>query len=558
MRTTSFHTFHGSSFVIVGFGALLAGLAATAACSSGNDGDPGMSSPNSDAGPTNCTPKPGPDVPDESFADSNCDGIDGEKEKAVFVSPAGIDSAPGSMIAPVQTLTQAVRIAQATGKDVYVCSATYPESLLIENTGIRIYGGYDCAKQWARTTALAVVSPLSGKPLRAKNVRSLYLEGLHLKAPNGFQFGESAIAAVIQDSASVVLKRSILEAGDGAKGRPGESPEALTKPVRDGVEGESVPKDLCSSPSAALCINWIGKGGQGQPISCFGVATSFIAGRGGNSGNHPLAGNPELRGGDANPGPARGGEFVKAREFEAYGIQNVGTAQPGQSGKDQSQSPPGKGSEEVIGTIVNGDYEPSKPGGDGTPGIPGTPGGGGAGRLPIFSNPKDGDPIWLQGGAGGEGGPPGCGGAPGRGGGGGGASIALLTIDSAVELESVKLRTGKGGDGGDPSDGANGQPGGGGGKGGDGPRHCVSPTACLELVGGPGGKGGNGGKGGAGGSGAGGPSIGIFAQGELPRESSMPDYELGSAGESGKVLASSGTPAKPGLSLPHYQLAASP
>src|SRR5512141_464745 len=59
------------------------------------------------AGRASCTPT-GADDPDDAFADTDCDGIDGDKTKAIFVGPSGNDSAPGTIEEPVRSLAKAV------------------------------------------------------------------------------------------------------------------------------------------------------------------------------------------------------------------------------------------------------------------------------------------------------------------------------------------------------------------------------------------------------------------------------------------------------------------
>src|SRR6185436_7671574 len=51
-----------------------------------------------------------PDVPEMSFADTNCDGTDGDIDKAIFVSMTGNDAAAGiSAAEPVLTINTAIQ-----------------------------------------------------------------------------------------------------------------------------------------------------------------------------------------------------------------------------------------------------------------------------------------------------------------------------------------------------------------------------------------------------------------------------------------------------------------
>ena len=56
-----------------------------------------------DGGLPVCVPDGNVDEPDEEFADTDCDGINGEALRAVFVSPQGSDAASGDMASPVQS-----------------------------------------------------------------------------------------------------------------------------------------------------------------------------------------------------------------------------------------------------------------------------------------------------------------------------------------------------------------------------------------------------------------------------------------------------------------------
>src|SRR5215208_3371238 len=76
-----------------------------------------------DCGPADPKIFPGaPDLPDLSFVDSNCDRIDGTETSAVFVSPLGQDTNPGTKAAPMRSLQGAVTRAAEMGKQVYAAA----------------------------------------------------------------------------------------------------------------------------------------------------------------------------------------------------------------------------------------------------------------------------------------------------------------------------------------------------------------------------------------------------------------------------------------------------
>src|SRR3954454_16628863 len=53
------------------------------------------------------------DRPDEACEDTNCDGIDGDRGDAIFVSPTGSDVGTGSGSNPFATIQKAIDVAKA-------------------------------------------------------------------------------------------------------------------------------------------------------------------------------------------------------------------------------------------------------------------------------------------------------------------------------------------------------------------------------------------------------------------------------------------------------------
>jgi hypothetical protein len=79
------------------------------------------------------------DPPDLDFADTNCDGIDGDEAKAVFVSPQGNDASPGTKDRPKRQIQAAVTAAALTGR--YVIAATGGYGGIVTASGVDVYGG---------------------------------------------------------------------------------------------------------------------------------------------------------------------------------------------------------------------------------------------------------------------------------------------------------------------------------------------------------------------------------------------------------------------------------
>ena len=106
---------------------LLVAAGAWAGCQGPSAGPASLGRAGLDDGPAACIPTQLDDEPDLGFADTNCDGIDGTKLNAVFVSPSGDDGNDGSMLHPKRTIfaAQATATAGAAPKDIYLDRGRY-------------------------------------------------------------------------------------------------------------------------------------------------------------------------------------------------------------------------------------------------------------------------------------------------------------------------------------------------------------------------------------------------------------------------------------------------
>lgn len=458
-----------------------------------------------------CLPQKEPDRPDDFFADTNCDGIDGDRAMAIFVSPSGKDDEPGTIDHPVASVSKAIELASAQNKDVYLCNATYTESLKIAAHGVSLYGGFDCANGWARTTDSAVIAPVSGRALVIDKVAApMTVARVGFKAADATESGGSAIAVEVWDSPSVQFAHVQFEAGAGGDGANGAPVTSNAEPAFGGVGGQSLVVGDCTYRSGQECLSG-GRGGEWSPLfACTRGGTGGVGGVG--SGVMATDGQPGF------PGGGQGGHRMEGLPGSAGAMGAAGTI--------------GRASAGTIIYKVNAqsEYASVGAGADGSMGDPGQAGGGGSGGVGYCKD--DVCSRWVAGGGGGQGGFGGCGGGGGKAGGAGGASLALLLVHSPASLDRCSITTGNGGRGGAPSAGGAGQPGGRGGVGGSG-------TGGATPGGGKGfdgGHGGAGGRGGPGSPGAGGPSIGILYRGPKP-EIVSPIYHIGIGGKGGKGLA---------------------
>lgn len=392
---------------------------------------------------------------------------------AVFVNGTATSGGTGTKASPFKTIGEA--LSAAGGKLILVCDTNYDEHVKL-TAGVKLYGGFSCTDWAYETGKRAAVKPASkGHALEIDSVSaSVVIEDVEFASIDAAAAGESSIAALVNASTDVKLRRVKLAAGKGMAGANGVL-AAYTYPTQASLNGKSASGatggglSTCSCPGGTQSIG--GKGGDGVPPS-------------GQAGSD---GGPALGAGQAGtPG-------------------SCGTTGTGKDGKAGSPAADAAGAS-TSGTLNGGVWSPS-PGALATPGGVGQGGGGGASTSAA---------------GGGGGGCGGCGGAGGPGGGGGGASIALIAVSSTISVSAgSELTTSDAGNGGT---GASGQA----GQTDYGFLGNGTPPAC------PGGNGAPGGGGGAGGGGAGGISVAVLWKGTAaPTVDSGATITLGKKGTKG-------------------------
>lgn len=458
-----------------------------------------------------CTIVPGTDFPDDTFTDANCDGIDGDRARAIFVSTTGSDANDGLTSAtPVGSFTRAFAVfaANPTRVQILVVNGTYATSAELSlPSGVGIYGGY-AAGFVARTDSRAQILASSPTAMRAQGLTSpTLIDRVNLTTANQTTASVGTATLIVRDSGDWLTLRFVTvlagRGGDGAAGTPGSRGS-------DGTNG--------SNGSGA-------SGGGGGSVGGGGGATGVnrAAGPAGGAGSGGSCGT----GGSQGSGSGGGG----------LGCSD-GDPQPGGDGGDGCTGlvGTGGGAGDGLGTLSStGVWTASTAPSGGTGGRGGGGGGGGAGGG------EDcrvlGSCVYCDTGRGGGGG--GGGGAGGTGGGGGrggGVSIAIVLLDSTITLQGVRVQTVGGGNGGT---GAAGGAGGNGGAGGIG----ATASNSSQGRGGLGGDGGGGGTGGCGGGGGGGPSIGIWGNGPTAqyRELSATVMAIGPGGNGGSSCGTGGS-----------------
>jgi hypothetical protein len=478
--------------------------------------------------PRKCNPTD-VDEPDDIFFDANCDGVDGELDNAYFVDPLEGEDAPsrGKKEEPFKTLAYALPRAVSAEKALYLAQGNYDETALRLTRPISIHGGYaGLDGGWARGRNYVTHIRGGSIGLTVSGVDSgVVLDRLTVSSASAMGAGTPSIGVRVLGSNGVRLRYVQIIAGAGASGAEGVQGVNNTQNGADG------------GPGTNAVLGTTASGGPAGAGGC-GFSSGGLGGQGSASQNAQstqglpglsFAGVNATRGGDAGANTDDiTSNCTHPTECRYYGGDG-GDGQPGTPGDAGQDGSPGDGT----GQLTSDTWVPTfgTDGGVGSPGAGGA-GGGGGGAFNLL-----GETFETSGGGGGGGGGGGCPGTGASGGGGGGASIAVLLIQSQVELESCTLETTEGGKGGAGGTGGNGSFGGQGGAGGRGHERTRDINSRRHIIrGGEGGKGGNGGaggRGGHGGNGGGGPSVGVWCGPSSSVSERGTVINLGNAGKAG-------------------------
>jgi hypothetical protein len=439
--------------------------------------------------------------PGANCFDANCDGIDGNVDKGVFVDVDGGDDADnfqGHMTTPFKTINAALDFAstQTDRKDLYVSTGVYQEQVNLVD-GINLFGGYNAKLGWSRSIATNTTTiRWTGQELDtvrsvvARNITSdTSFDGFYVRTGPATQVGASSYGmTVFHCSDALKIVNNVIEPDRGADGKLG--PTGTAGPgAKDGVKGtDALVYDGCGICWTCTHFDFNTKvlGGTGGTSPC-GQAGGE-GGKGGHIGDGGYVGNAGPNGGGTAgaPGPNEG---------------DGGPGGPGAKGGDGQIGVAGSSG----GTFNAINLYVSSPGGNGIDGQPGKGGGGGGGGGGDSSTFLGID-CYSAGGSGGGGGGGGCGGTGGKGGTGGGGSFGIFVVESNPLIKDNTIYSDDGGNGGNGGEAGTYGAGGAGGAGGA----SVSDSAGAGAGGGTGGDGGNGG---GGGGGAGGPSYPLYVLG---------------------------------------------
>ena len=351
-----------------------------------------------------CVVQAAPDLPDDTFTDTNCDGIDGDVTRAIFVATSGADTNPGTMATPVATITAAIAMAQTTGKrEVYISAGVYQGRVTLAN-GISLYGGYAQTNGWQRSSSsvatISSTSEIGGRVVAVDGVditTATTVDRLKIQAGDALSPGGSSYAMYCARCTALTLKNSTLAAGRGAAGTRG--PDGM--PGANGTHATAGGAGMCDAAGP-------GAGGPGGVLMCDGVDVS--GGRGGAGG--PMGANSGVVGIVGKNGGGTPGSGGPGGDPGVMGGRGI-------AGAAASAGMPGAGG--MLGMIMSGFWV----GAGGANGVAGGHGrgggggGGGGGQGCTFC-------VGGSGNGGGGGGSGGCGGGGGRGGSAGGGIVRAV------------------------------------------------------------------------------------------------------------------------------------
>jgi len=430
------------------------------------------------------------DEPDPEYRDTNCDGIDGDVRRGIFVDVnRGDDNNDGTQASPVASITKGIFLARndPNRDQVYVKGGVYNGRLVLRG-GVSVFGGY--GERWIRNPAASPTTVrgdfIGVEVFRADGV--VRMEGFAIEASTNTADGGSSYGVFIRETDQpVFLRYNTIIARDGSAGTVGNTPSKATS---GGAGGRG--ENGCDGCSGA------GTGGTAGTGPCNnGGGVGGMGGHGGNDGARGGDGTQASGGASAGGGGAGG-----AKASACYGDGDRGGTGTGGTGGENGNNgmiP----ADQRLGALDGNGYWTAFGGLTASPGTPGggggAGGGGGGGRSTVVCRAD-------RGGGGGGGGGGGCGGDAGGGGGGGGGSFGVFLLGSTqVTLENNTITSANGGRGGN---------GGTGGQGGDGGSEGGGGNSADDAGGGGGGAaGGNGGSGGGGAGGAGGATVCIFLAG---------------------------------------------
>ncbi|RME27138.1 MAG: hypothetical protein D6806_05085, partial [Deltaproteobacteria bacterium] len=338
----------------------------------------------------------------EVYLDENCDGMDGNAQRALFVSASAPPGGDGSRTRPFDTIGRALSAFDPARHDhILVAAGVYTERIVLED-GVRLYGGY--SSDFSRRDVVLYPSVIKGEmPQEGEQPGTVYAEGAGdgtvmagftiygydvIAPPSTGRNGISSYAVYLKDCSGLLFANNFVYGGKGGPGADG----APGAPGRSGSNGQAGSDSVeCNS------------------ADCFGMQNP-----GGAGGTNPSC--PQANG--------RTGATARPYcHFSDCTQDYHGSAPDGRGGSDSiyNDSPDPslcKYDCQVSSGII------SSNGSDAAAGEDGSPGGGGAGCADGSGSVSAG--LFLA-----RAGSDGSAGTDGQGGGGGGAGGAVINYNSS-------------------------------------------------------------------------------------------------------------------------------
>ncbi|MCD6499566.1 MAG: hypothetical protein J7M25_14835, partial [Deltaproteobacteria bacterium] len=338
-----------------------------------------------------CEPPAATDVPDDQFQDDNCDGIDGDINGGIFVATSGTDSGTCGVTysTPCATINQGIARAASQGLSyVYIQAGSYDDVVVLQS-GINLYGGYDSNWQRGDHTLSAHAVTVTGA-LDQQTGQYMAVRAHDLTAPttvsdmmlvgpdsqgslNGSALSSHVVHA--KNASAFTLAHVTIQAGNGADGQSGANGQdavhvSATSSMNGGVGGAAREYNTTCDDSGH------GAGGAAGTNSCSG-GSSPNAGHGGNGGTMDTDCGGWIPDLDAQPGDSG---TNASQHGSGYGNAGAGggTCDAGNNaanGRIQN----GNGGVGGSGSFLVDDYWYASPGRAGGTGDNGGGGGGGGG-----------------------------------------------------------------------------------------------------------------------------------------------------------------------------------
>jgi hypothetical protein len=488
-----------------------------------------------------CLPSSTTDLPDVDGIDANCDGIDGEIARSVFVAKTGDDAGLGTIDDPLRTIQAGIAKAIQLGRrDVLVATGVYVESITLANR-VNVFGGYSPSflerDRFTHESAILGVEPTDARRgtvnadgIATTAANALTFDGFSVFGANNPNVGGNSYGIYLRNVGSnLTVSNNYVVAGTAGAGTAG------TKGT-DGTRGNNGSVGVgakWTSPDRTCGAADVADGGVGGAQTCGGAS---VAGGKGGTRICPSAPNPVSTGIQTPSEPEYGGAGRRGAETGGVGGNpgwddrvsaacntvsssntndsfgaNGALGATGANGSLAASCSQTSGSVDASGQWVNGSAGTA---GSGASGFGGG-GGGAAGGVDVHTC----NLRIVVGGSGGGGGSGGCAGTGGFSGGSGGGSFGIFLAYASAPaalpaIRSNQVLRGRGGVGGSGGAGGVGGAGGLGGTGGSSRRGqeagSAFPFNCCASGGGDGGAGGAGGHGAGGAGGCGGSTYGIY------------------------------------------------